>query len=459
MLTLIRAEILRNRLGIVAPIIANAIVSALTALAFYFLISVNSPRGIDQLAAGGPRAANLIQQLTVFLFIAGVIVPGLVTLVAVAAASVERNRTSYARWRLIGASPRQVSVLVLAQFGLGALIASLAGALIAIPFLGLGSRYLLSVTDFGVDLTVAPSLSGLLWTMGLSIAVTLIGAAGPALRIGRIEPIAAIRVDQHVRVRMTWFRWTLSALALFACALTAASAISESSTGPASSAVLLSGVFLLIGLATAAPVIVPRLTLFWSAIVPARVSAAWYLARHQAAHRISSTTAAVVPLGVAVGLFAVYFGAAATWEQAVGASATESRSNALQGLVLFAPAGVIGICGSLAVLLLASKASQHEGALVRSIGARRSDLIWLPVLECVIHTCTALLLGFLASVLSTLVYSVSLVVNTGTWTFVVNPVPSLALAGIGFVFLAATLAIPRLITLAADGIQDLGRVG
>ena len=458
MLTLIRAEIMGNRLGVVAPMVANAIVSALTALAIYFLLSANSSRGLAQLAAGGPRAANLIQQLTVFLFIAGVILPGLITLIAVAAASVERHRTSYARWRLVGASPRQVSLVVIAQFGLGAAVASLIGALLAILFLGASSSYLLSVTDFGVDLTVAPSLSGLLWTVGLSTAVTLIGAAGPALRIGRVQPIEALRLDERVKVRMTWLRWALAALAMLSCAFTATSAISESSTGPASSAVLLSGVSLLVALAAVAPVLVPRLTLFWSAVMPARLSVAWYLARHQAAHRMSSTTAAVVPLGLAVGLFAVYFSAAATWEAAVGASSEDSRSNAVQGLVLFAPAGVIGICGSLAVLILASHESRREGALVRSIGARRSDLIRLPILECVIHTGTALLLGLLASVFSTLVYSVSLVVNTGTWTFVLDPVPSLAMAGIGLVSLAATLAVPRLIALRADLIQDLGRV-
>ena len=94
--------------------------------------------------------------------------------------------------RAIGATSRQVTRSILAEAFLVGLVSAAAGVGVGY-LLALGLRG--ALTSLGVDLSGSLPLTPdvVLWAIGLGVAVTVVSAAVPALRAGRVRPVEAMR--------------------------------------------------------------------------------------------------------------------------------------------------------------------------------------------------------------------------------------------------------------------------
>jgi len=209
----------------------------------------------------------------------------------------------------------------------------------------------------------------------------------------------------------------------------------------ASSLVIFFGCTVLVVFAILASAVFPVFVRAWTAIVPARLSTAWYVARHGALARLTATTSTITPFMIGAGLLSIYFSAATT-------SAVTSRNDAYapqvvlgQGLVLFTPGAVIAIAGSVAIVFMVGQTRDRETALLRATGATPRTLALMPVLEALIYAATAFFLSAIVALLSVLLYSLSLVNQGYEWSPQVDLRAGAAVTLVGFLGIVLAIGI------------------
>jgi putative ABC transport system permease protein len=133
---------------------------------------------------------------------------------------VEQRSRELALLRLVGATPSQVRRMILAEAGLLAAPAALAGCVLGV----IGSGWLnLWMTDQGIapswfHIGVNPIALLIAWLLGTGSA--LAGSAAVALRAARMKPVSALRESAVNPRRLGFLRWLLGVGFLAAAAIT-----------------------------------------------------------------------------------------------------------------------------------------------------------------------------------------------------------------------------------------------
>ena len=135
--------------------------------------------------------------------------------------AVVQRRREVALLRAVGATPRQVQRMVLAEAGLVGAFGSLVGGLLGVGGAHLLTRWLIHLGISPPWFDITPSLAPavvlpLLAAFLVGLTVSLGGAVAAAWRAGRIRPIDALRESQVDDSGMTPGRWLLGAAALLA---------------------------------------------------------------------------------------------------------------------------------------------------------------------------------------------------------------------------------------------------
>lgn len=369
-------------------------------------------------------------------------VAAIVVLSSVASLIVSLQQRGYALWQLAGIRPSFVSLVVIGQLTVVAVAGALIGCLVAVPLLPGIFRVLFSTWPemAGVPPRFGPTAA--LWLIAAVVVVVLLGGSRGARRAGRVAPIEALREPEPPRMRVGWLRWTLAALVLAGMAAMSLGLGHESFTAISSQSIMLTPL-LSAPLAALGPLLFPLVLRAWSALVPGRASASWFLARHSAGYRLGQSSAAIGPLMVAIALAGGLYTAIETLSEA-------SRARGLGGgslgwgpavIILGGPLLLSGF-GAAATVFMSGRAREREFALIQSAGATNATIAVMSVWEAVIYAVTAATLAAVTILAGGAVLASALGVP-----LVVAVAPSAGVAGGGLALLLAATVPPALIAL------------
>ncbi|MCX4783670.1 FtsX-like permease family protein [Streptomyces sp. NBC_01264] len=296
---------LRKRwLGFAGSFVALALGVALIS-ATGLLVSTSAGFGNDD-----PSAPSLRKLL---IFMAGM--SGFVSVFVVAstfAFAVAGRRRETALLRAVGATPRQVRLLVLGEAVVVSLAASLCGALLGLAVAPLFARWLVSRGAAPEGFTVEFSAGPPLIAAAIEVGVAVAGAYAAARRSGRVRPVEALgdaAVDGRVMTPGRWL-WAVGHLALLAAVLALFTTMPPGMSrdpqlrDPQNMPVwsLLIGIMAIMAVASFAPLLVPPLVRLFTLPVPLASGAVGLLARQNALASVRRTVSTATPIFLVVGL-------------------------------------------------------------------------------------------------------------------------------------------------------------
>lgn len=271
-----------------------------------------------------PTAPSLKKLLT---FMAGM--SGFVSLFVVAstfAFAVAGRRRETALLRAVGATPRQIRLLVLGESVVVSLIAAVAGSLLGPVLAPLFARWLVdrgaAPEGFAVEFSAGP----LLVASAVEVGVAVLGAYAAARRAGRVRPVEALNaaaVDGKVMTLGRWV-WAVAYLALFGTVAALFLAmppgmrqdpqLRDPQNLPVWS--LLIDVMAIMALALFAPVVVPPLVRLLTLPVLPAAGAVGLLARQNALAAVRRTVSTATPVFLVIGLTGTVVGSTLAFGEA-----------------------------------------------------------------------------------------------------------------------------------------------
>lgn len=271
-----------------------------------------------------PTAPSLKKLLT---FMAGM--SGFVSLFVVAstfAFAVAGRRRETALLRAVGATPRQIRLLVLGESVVVSLIAAVAGSLLGPVLAPLFARWLVdrgaAPEGFAVEFSAGP----LLIASAVEVGVAVLGAYAAARRAGRVRPVEALNaaaVDGKVMTLGRWV-WAVAYLALFGTVVALFLAmppgmrqdpqLRDPQNLPVWS--LLIDVMAIMALALFAPVVVPPLVRLLTLPVLPAAGAVGLLARQNALAAVRRTVSTATPVFLVIGLTGTVVGSTLAFGEA-----------------------------------------------------------------------------------------------------------------------------------------------
>ena len=376
-----------------------------------------------------------------------------VVLATVLRLSIDLRRRDYALWQIAGVEPDAVRRIVTRQSAVLGVVGSLLGsglAVLLVPVLG-RSLDRMSYEPSGEPLELG--LGGVLSLIVLVSAVSWLSSLPAARSAARTPAIAVLRESTPPAPAMTWVRWTVLAGAAAGVALVANGIVAG---GERSRSVGL-GIFLAPAIAVcfaiACPVVLPRVVAAWTALLPDRLSHAWYLARHGARHKTVGSSAGITTLLLATAFLGSIFavtGTATNW-LAVGEadpellaagvdasnySATDNPGVIATIITLIGGPVLLAVIAAAMVVLISGRARHRETALLRAAGVRTATIVAAAGLEGLILALTALLLALVAVVGSASFLALVFSVSAGA------PVlPHIPVLEIGLIAAAGTLVV------------------
>lgn len=446
------------------PFVVLVMTSALLHLATIYWWSVGTDSAGAILVGVGVDADELragAYLLYVCTGLAAVIVLG-----SVAAATVDAQRMRIARWRLTGALPGQVRAVILIQLVVLAALGSLAGVALALPFAQ-------PVVDVMVrmgaqqDLGIAAAPEGVtaLVAVGVNLIVCLLAALRPAFLAARVSPVEALRNPVQARRGMTVGRWIMAGIGVFvvlqqlfisvAATLTLGA---ESDAGLANLGLtngMMIGVMLVILMALLAPLILSAVLRLWGALLPAKLSVSWFLARYSTTDRLKQSTAAVIPLMVGVSLYGIFFGMIATWQASLAASGSTEQLNTLDTYVMLTPAALIATTGSIATVFMTTRSRDQEFAVLRTAGATKATIVGMTIAEATLYTLTAILLSLVSIAAAIFTVAVALTIAGMPFAPAIDARQALTLCAAAFVGMVLAVAVPAMLSTRAPLRQTL----
>ncbi|MFV0435179.1 MAG: hypothetical protein ACK5LO_14550 [Leucobacter sp.] len=389
----------------------------------------------------------------------GIVAFGLLAAIAITAATtnlaVASGRRGYALLQFAGLLPRQVTLMVLVQLVvlavIGASIGIGVGRLLAQPLLDVT----VAQTSISSGLKVAYGGTTVARAFGLLVGIVVLAGIRAAVRAGLVPPIEALREPEPPRIRMGILRWVMTGIASLA---TLGLGIGIASTSPSLSlsgqpsgvSVIVSlGMLFSIALTALAaflgPVLYPLVLRAWTAVVPAQVSGAWFLARRSCRYRITQSTAAITPLMVGIALPGAMYTLFLTAGGAVAADGGSWEINSASIFTVLGPALLLAALGSAAVIFMTSRTRARDNALVSVSGGTTFTATLSAILEAAIYVATALLIA------TAIFGTVGLAVSTAFSKAMPGTVPvygfatALAIAVAGFVIVGIATALPTVI--------------
>lgn len=367
-------------------------------------------------------------------------ITALIVLTSTAGLTVALQKRNYALWQIVGIRPSLVGLVVLGQLAIVGALGAVIGSLIAIPVFE--PLFIWVFRDWsnmkGISLHL--DAGSVLIVVATVTAVVMLGGLRGARQASRVPPIEALRDPEPPRVKMGWLRIILTLLILCGAIALAWALDGRASLSGFSGQAILITPLIAAAMVTAGPVLFPVVLRAWTSLVPAEVSASWYLARNSSRYRLSQSTATISPLLVATALAGGLYTMAATMDQAL---ADRSGSTTSTGL---APEGVVILLGgplllsavaAAATVFMSGGVRERELALIQAAGSTQPTVILTAFWEAVIYTVTAAILGAAATVIGGIIIAAKLAL-----TFPVISFSTLTLIAAGgfILILAATLA-------------------
>lgn len=332
---------------------------------------------------------------------------------AVTGLVVQARRGSLARLSLAGATPRQVSRILLGQLAIVSVVSSVVGILVAILLqpgalaLALGDRDVAAAAVIVVDpVTVLMAAGGF-------VLVALFAALRQSRVAANVPPVEAFRAAAAGSSvgRGNIGRMVVAGLLALGIAGMAigVQVLAPQLEGDAGDLVLQVSMLCMLvagsALSLAAPLTIGLLTRGWTALVPVR-SAPWVIARSTVIVRGERLARTVTPIMLAIGLLAglgtITSSLVAMLEQ-MGRPGL-SGATMLSLLILIALFMIISVAGGVAVVLMMSRQRESELALVGVIGATTRQQVLVSALEGVILTVTAVILAAVMTAVGTAVF-------------------------------------------------------
>jgi putative ABC transport system permease protein len=366
---------------------------------------------------------------------------GLAVIGSAASLVVGSRRGAVARLGLAGATPRQIIVTLLGQLACvsvaASVVANVIASLLLVPALAMVAG------DREISGTIVPSSS--LWSLVsanlLCLLIALVGGWRQAAQAAKIWPVEALRQAAVASTgRAHVGRWIVVAVLLLSLPGAYAVMVTVAPQGGVDSLsivmqtalvmVLVTGILL----ATAAPLTIAAVTRWWTSLVPGRL-AVWHLARHTVIAKGERLTKSVVPVMFAMGLvFAMYF-IGESLNATFIANGMDIKLGYMTPASLFMVIGLplcIAVSGGLGSLIMMSRQRDAELALDGIVGATPAQQHAIPMVEALIISVTATLLGIVMGSVA-VVFFIGGVASLGAKTAIA--VPWLA---VGTIFIAAT---------------------
>ncbi|MGF1426924.1 ABC transporter permease [Kitasatospora sp. LaBMicrA B282] len=243
--------------------------------------------------------------------------------------AVAQRRQETAMLRAVGATPRQVRLLVLGEALVVALAAAVAGCLLGLAVAPAIASWLIAkgAAPAGFQAQVAPVPLLLAGAGGLLVA--LLGAYTAARRAGRVRPVEAlgeVAVDKRVMPPLRWvaallylgvFGYTLQTFISMPASMLADPTSRDPSTTPQWA--LLFDVMAVLAIVLIAPVLVPPLVRLFTVVVPLLPGAAGLIARQNALAAIRRTVSTATPVFLVIGLAGSVVGGTVAFSDAMAA--------------------------------------------------------------------------------------------------------------------------------------------
>ena len=342
--------------------------------------------------------------VSVYFYSAMVAIP---VVAVVGQSCVQALRTSWARWRLAGALPRQVLASVVATVAVLGAVACVPGILVGLavdqPFAEVLTR--MAAQRMGrIEVVQTPATVAL--TVVSVVGIAVIGAIGPARSAVRTPATEAVRTASPVPVRrrMGVARWVLAGAWALMCAgqllvalLVRPGEIIDGLPTGGGQAALAS--FLLAVLAVlVAPVLVPGLLRAWSAPLGrigrlGGLGGSWLIARRSALWRSSLAASAIALLSLAFSFAAVLVTNLGVARAVIRAAHLHAVLNQTDSLVLASILGAMALLGAIAVVAMASRSRQREIAVLRCAGTTIGRVRAQVVIEAGLYVGTALIIS------------------------------------------------------------------
>ena len=216
---------------------------------------------------------------------------------------VDGRRRELALLRLSGASRGQVARMVLVETTILGIACSLLGAVLAAPLVGPYSEILAGQNNWPRDMPATVHASSIAWCVILMTAVSVVGAMGPAVRIGRTPPIDAVRTVTSTRRRMSTMRWVFASIGLLVIVTFFAAPVQSVNF---QFSTLMIGGGAILAAATLAPIIVPFIAWLIGGMGVLLAPGPGLVAREHAKYSARQTAALASPVILLVGLAAVF---------------------------------------------------------------------------------------------------------------------------------------------------------
>lgn len=323
-------------------------------------------------------------------------------LVSASNLTVAAQKRSYALWQLGNASPCRVSVVVLFQLVIVAMLGALVGTFIeaatyTLLFFWVFSSY---APPSDIALHVGVPFMPIVWVVVSGIF--LAGGFTGARSAGCTPPLVALRGLEPKRCGMTWLRALLFVgLAVVIWQLVAFLVAAEGGSGLPSTMYV--PLLVPAALTALAPVVFSTLLNAWTSLVPHAHWNVWYLARHMARFGLSTSTAVETPIMLGFGLIAGIFSlgnSMAVYAQQLGMFDFNTTLDWTSSILLLGGPVLLCATGAAVSVVMSSRSRARDVALLVSCGARPLTLLAAAVCEALIHTITATLVGVAAVVIS-----------------------------------------------------------
>lgn len=334
----------------------------------------------------------------------------LVVLSSTANLTVSLQRRSYALWQILNVRPILVALVVEAQLALIALVGAAVGTVAALFAFDSVFDFLFASWNFSTPIQPQASEPALLAVILAIVGVVVLSGLRGARNAALTSPLQALTEPEPPRIRMTWIRYLLTALAMASTyGLVSMMATGDIQTVTSTSILIAPAIVMIF--AAAGPLLLPLTLRAWTWILPARASTAWYLARHAARYRVTQSTATISPLLVGIGLTGGIYTCIAILAEYVRRQSGDASGYVLEPgqavMLLGGPLLIAGI-GAAVTVFMSGGARQREVALLQAAGSSPRQITIAAILEALIYAVTAAILALITIIITAIIVSSSL---------------------------------------------------